>query len=68
MVREIGIFLISQSAVCLVMSIIARLFIGVEVAELSVNLDSLLMGVVALSLSQIFAYGTQLQEDVDGLL
>lgn len=60
--------MISQSAVCLVMSIIARLFIGVEVAELSVNLDSLLMGVVALSLSQIFAYGTQLQEDVDGLL
>lgn len=68
MVREIGIFLISQSAVCLVMSIAVRFSIGVETAELSVNLDSLLMGVVALSLSRIFAYGTQLQEDVDGLL
>lgn len=68
MVREIGIFFISESVVCLIMSIIARFAVGIDAVELSVNLESLIMGVIALSLSRIFAYGMQLQKDVDGLV
>ena len=68
MVREIGIFLISTSAVNLVWSIGMRFLLGVDNVELSVELDSALIGKMVLCLSQFFDYGVHLQEDVDGLL
>lgn len=68
MVREIGIFLISTSAVSLLWSIGLRFILGVESVELSVELDTALIGMMVICLSQFFDYGTKLQEDVDGLL
>lgn len=68
MVREIGIFYISVPIVGLVMSTIARIIIGAEVIEISVRGESIVTGILILCLSQVFAYGTQLQDDVDGLL
>ncbi|MDO5547759.1 MAG: hypothetical protein Q4F79_04650 [Eubacteriales bacterium] len=68
MVREIGIFCISLPLVQLAMSVIGRLVIGTATAEISVSLDGIVMGIIVLCLSQFFAYGMQLQEDVDGLI
>ena len=68
MVREIGIFSIAIPVVGLIMSTVIRLAVGVEIAETSVRLGSVIMGVIMLSLSQIFAYGGTLERDVDGLV
>ena len=70
MVREIGIFSLAIPVVELIMSIIVRLVIGHEVAEVAVNVDmtSIFFGLVVLCLSQFFAYGAQLQEDMEGLV
>lgn len=68
MVREIGIFLISVPVVGLTMSVISRLVLGAEYAEISVSLDSILIGIVVLCLSHVFSYGNSLQNDVDGLV
>ena len=68
MVREIGVFLIAIPAVQLVMSFIATLALGLDAVESSVNLAGVFVGLVVLALSRYFAYGAQLQDDVDGLV
>ena len=68
MVREIGVFLIAIPAVQLVMSFIATLALGPDAVESSVNLAGVFVGLVVLALSRYFAYGAQLQDDVDGLV
>lgn len=68
MIKEIGIFSIAMPVVGFIMSIITRMVCGVEVAEVSVDFGGLMMGLVMLCLTQCFAYGVMLQEDVDGLL
>ena len=68
MVREIGIFMIAVQAVQLVMSVIARIALGPDMVETSMGMEGLFAGLVVLALSQYFAYGMQLQNDVDGLL
>lgn len=68
MLREIGIFFLSVSAAALVFSTAARLMLGPEMAELSVDLDSLIMGLFVLCLTGVFSYGMELQSDVDGLV
>ena len=68
MLKEIGIFLISVPVTELIMSIIIRLVIGEEIAEMSVNVGSLVVGILVLCLTQYFSYGAELQKDVDGLL
>lgn len=67
MVREIGIFLIAIPIVEFVLGMIATL-ITHGASEVSVGLGTLFMGLVVLALSQHFAYGMELQNDVDGLL
>lgn len=67
MVREIGIFYMAVPVIGLVMSVIARLVIG-EAAEVNMNLEGFITGMILLCLSQAFSYGTRLQKDVDGLL
>lgn len=67
MVREIGIFYMAVPVIGLVMSVIARLVVG-DAAEVSMNLEGLITGMILLCLSQVFSYGTQLQQDVDGLV
>ena len=68
MVREIGIFSISVPVVGLIMSIITRLVLGAEAAETSNGIDGLIMGLIVLCLTQVFARGLKLENDVDGLL
>ncbi len=68
MVREIGIFLIAIPAVQLVMSAIATLALGPDAVESGVNLVGVFIGLVVLAVSRYFAYGMELQNDVDGLV
>lgn len=68
MVREIGYFLIAAPIVELVMSVIARIVLSAEMVEASVNMGQVFVGLIVLALSQFFAYGMELQNDVDGLV
>ena len=68
MVREIGIFFISMPVVGFLLSIAIRLVMGPEIAEISVDIGSVVIGIVVLCLSEVFTYGQELQEEVDGLL
>ena len=68
MLKEIGIFSIAVPAVGLIMSTIIRLAVGVDAAEISVNLEGFVMGLVVLCLTQFFIHGAELEKDVDGLL
>lgn len=68
MLREVGIFAISVPLVGYAMSIISRIVIGVEVAEISVSYSGFVIGLVVLCMTQFFARGIELQNDVDGLL
>lgn len=51
-----------------VISIIARLVTGSEAAEISIDMSGILMGSIVLCLTQFFAHGVALENDVDGLL
>ncbi len=68
MLREIGIFFLSVSGVGLVFSIAVRLLLSPDMAEISIHLDSLIMGLFVLCLTQVFSYGMELESDVDGLV
>ena len=68
MVREIGIFMIAIPVVQLVMSIIAQIALGADMVESSLNMFNVFIGLVVLALSQYFAYGMKLENDVDGLV
>lgn len=67
MVREIGIFFISVPVVGLILSGICFLVLGTA-TEVSMDLTGVMIGLILLCLSQAFAYGTRLQQDVDGLV
>lgn len=68
MLREIGIFSISIPLVALTFSIIAKIILGVDAVEISVNTDGFIMGIIVLCLTQFFAHGVELENDVDGLV
>jgi len=50
------------------MSIIVRLVLGAEAAEVSNNFSGLVIGIVVLCMTQFFAHGIELEKEVDGLL
>ena len=66
--RGIGILAIAVPVIGLIMSIVVRLVIGVETAEISIDMSGLFMGIIVLCLTQYFVHGAELEEDVDGLL
>ena len=68
MMKEIGIFSIAVPVVGFVMSIITRLVVGPDEAEISVSQSGIFMGIIVLCLTQYFAHGAELENDVDGLL
>lgn len=68
MLKEIGIFSISIPIIGLIMSIIIGLVTGIEIIETSVNFDGFIMGIIVFCLTEFFAYGVKLEEDMDGLL
>lgn len=68
LVREIGIFYLAIPVLSLLLSFVARLLVGSEIVDTSVDIGGIITGVVILCLSQVFAYGVELQQEVDGLL
>lgn len=68
MVREIGIFCISIPVVNLIISVIAKVAMGADAVETSVEMMVLIFGLVIIALSQFFAYGMELESDVEGLV
>lgn len=68
MLREIGIFALSIPVVEFICDVIVKIIVGSDVVESSVSITGIVFGIVLLCLSQFFAYGTQLQNDSDGLL
>lgn len=68
MVKEIGIFSIAIPVVGFIVGIITRLVCGVDAVEVGVDFYSVIIGLVMLCLTQVFAHGVKLEEDVDGLL
>lgn len=65
---KIGIFSVAIPLVGLAFSIILRIVLGPEVAEISLNQSGLMMGLVVFVLTSYFAHGVELEQDVDGLL
>lgn len=71
MVKEIGYFSIAIPVVGFIFSVIitaVSLISGVGGTEIALNFDSFILGIICLSLSNIFTYGANLEKDVDGLL
>ena len=68
MVREIGIFYISVPLIGLAVSNLARLMLGPDALEMSVDYGGLITGLVMLCLSQFLAHGMELERDLDGLM
>lgn len=68
MMKEIGIFSIAVPVVGFVMSLVIRLVIGAEAAEIRVSQSGIFMGIIVLCLTQYFIHGAELENDVDGLL
>jgi len=66
--RDIGIFAIAVPVVGVLMSIITRLVIGAEAAEVSNNFGGLVIGIVVLCITEFFVRGIELEKDVDGLV
>ena len=46
----------------------ASVSIGVEAMEVSISMDNVVIGILMLCLSQVFAVGQKMQEDLDGLV
>lgn len=68
MVREIGIFSIMIPMTGLVLSLIARISLGSDFCETSVQIVGIAMGIAMICFSRIFAYGIKLEEEVEGLI
>lgn len=68
MMREIGIFFFSIAVVEFTASAVAVMLLGPEMAEISADMGGFVVGVLMLCLSQVFAIGQKMQEDVDGLV
>lgn len=68
MVKEIGIFAITIPIVQLVCDVIIRLATSFTIETSGINVEAFVLGIAMLCLSQVFAYGTQLQADTDGLI
>lgn len=68
MIREIGYFCIAIPVIQLIISVIAKIAIGFDTVETSVEMSTLVIGFVVLCLSQFFSYGMKLESDVEGLV
>lgn len=68
MVREIGIFMLAVPVIQFAVTTLAGLIFDRELVEFYADTIGIFPGLVILCLSQFFAYGTQLQNDTDGLL
>lgn len=69
-VREVGIFAIAIPVISLILSIIFGTISALNGLSIDIvtSFDGVIIGLVCLCLTQIFAYGAKLEEDVDGLV
>lgn len=67
MLREIGIFAIASPIVSLIISIIAKIVLGLG-AETAVSVTGLIIGLLVLFLTQFFVRGAELEKQVEGLV
>ncbi len=71
MVKEIGMFSMAIPVVGFLFSTIITaisIISGVGGGEVAINLDGFALGLICLSLSNVFTYGASLENDVDGLV
>ena len=68
LLREIGIFAIAIPLVGLALSTVSRLLLGVDAVETSVQMQGFSMGLAVLCLTQFFAHGIALENDMEGLV
>lgn len=68
MVREIGIFFFAITVIQMIASWAASVSVSVEAMEVSIGMDNVVIGILMLCLSQVFAVGQKMQEDIDGLV
>lgn len=68
MVRECGIFSILVPVTGLLMSAVAKIVIGVDSCETSVQVVGIAMGLAMICFSRIFEYGISLEKEVEGLV
>ena len=71
MVKEIGIFSIAIPVVGFLISVITfavSMISGLGGAEMALNFDGFVLGMICLSLTNIFVYGANLEKEVDGLV
>lgn len=66
--KQIGYACFALPVVGLVASIIARLLLGAETSDISIDLSYFAYGVMILCLTQYFIYGAKLEADTEGLL
>lgn len=67
-IELIGWLSIAMPAIGFVTSVLAKLFGGPDSLEISIDLTGVVMGILVLCLSQFFAHGVKLENDVDGLV
>ena len=66
--KEIAILSILQPLAAVIISAAARLIAGPFAAETGLSMDGIVMGVVVLCLTAVFAHGAELEQDVEGLV
>lgn len=67
-VRRIGELSIIAPIINAIFMVVVDLVVGSRKVELFVNMQPIAFGLVVLCLAQFFAYGAELEHDVDGLL
>ena len=68
MLKEIGIFSIAVPVIGWIMGFVIQLAAGFDSVEISNSMSGFIMGILVLCLTQFFAHGMELEDDVEGLL
>lgn len=67
-IEQIGYLSIALPVLGFVITTLCKLVGGPDALEISIDLTGVVMGLLVLCLSQFFAHGVQLENDVDGLV
>ena len=68
MLKEIGIFSIAVPVIGWIMGFVIQRAAGFDSVEISNSMSGFIMGILVLCLTQFFAHGMELEDDVEGLL
>lgn len=66
--RQVGVCYLGVAVVDLAVNTLLRLMLGREALRLSVDYGSILAGLLVLCLTQFFARGMELEQDLEGLM